>query len=65
MSVEQIIVDALADRERKLLECPIRKGRYRGGDAPCSKCHATTAGPCWVNVEADAVFVDMMKDLVA
>jgi ribosomal protein L37AE/L43A len=62
-TAEQRIVDALADRKAKLDQCPVRRRTI--GDHPCPKCKATTAGPCWLNVEADAAFVDAMKEIVA
>lgn len=56
---------ALAERKTKLSECPFRSdGRHREPpmDQPCPKCRATTSGPCWINVEADAAFVDAIKE---
>ena len=61
--IEDKIKVALAERKAKLDQCPARKGHL--GDKLCPKCRATTAGPCWLNVEADAAFVDEIKELVA
>jgi len=63
-SGEKIIAalqDALAARKRELDQCPARKRSM--GDTPCPKCGATTAGPCWLNVSADATLVDVVKEL--
>ncbi len=61
--IEEKIRAALDERKAKLDQCPANKRSL--GDEPCPKCHATTAGPCWLNVEADAAFVDAMKALAA
>lgn len=63
MSIEERIAAALAERKSRLDGCPARKAHL--GDKPCPKCQATTAGPCWLNVEADAAFVDAIKEIVA
>lgn len=58
------IEEALAERKVKLDTCPFRSQRQRDPepDQPCPKCRATSAGPCWINVEADAAFVDAIKE---
>jgi tRNA G26 N,N-dimethylase Trm1 len=63
MTTEERIMLALAERKAMLDECPALKRSL--GDEPCPHCHATTAGPCWLNVRADAAFVDAMKEIVA
>lgn len=63
MSISTKIRAALEERKAKLDQCPARKRSL--GDKPCPKCGATTSGPCWVNVEADAAFIDAMKELAA
>lgn len=57
----EALQEALAARRRELDLCPARKGGM--GDKPCPKCGATTAGPCWLNVAADATVVDVVKEL--
>jgi ribosomal protein L37AE/L43A len=61
--IERAIVAALDVREDALNACPARRRSL--GDVECPKCGATTRGPCWENVAADAAFVDAIKELVA
>lgn len=63
MTLPDKIVAALDEREAKLGQCPARLKSL--GDKACPRCGATVAGPCWINVEADAAFVDAMKELAA
>jgi tRNA G26 N,N-dimethylase Trm1 len=65
LTLQDKIKVALEERKAKLRDCPIRRRRPPPVDQPCPKCRATTAGPCWLNVEADAAFVDAMKELIA
>lgn len=60
--METAIKAALAKRKAELDRCPVRKGGF--GDKPCPECKATTAGPCWINIGADAAFVDAIKELL-
>ena len=61
--IEARIREALATRKAKLDTCPIRKAAFFQKE--CPNCHATSSGPCWVNVEADAAFVDAIKEMIA
>lgn len=61
MTVLEEIDAALAARREKLATCPVRKTAFF--EKSCPKCKATTKGPCWVNVEADAAFVDAIKEI--
>jgi hypothetical protein len=63
MTIEERLRAALAERKAKLDLCPANK-RSLGGK-PCPRCSATTAGPCWIGVEADAALVDAVKEIVA
>lgn len=67
MRCEKAITAALAERKSKLGTCPINNGSpiHEYLDERCPKCGATSAGPCWVNVEADAAFVDAIKEVAA
>lgn len=60
------IREALADRKTMLGECPFNNAsQYHDPSEPCPRCKSTTSGRCWVNVRADAIFVDVMKELAA
>lgn len=62
--IEDRIKAALAEREKKLSFCPVNKRGYRGGSAPCPSCHARPNENCGINTQADAAFVDTIKELV-
>ena len=54
----------LAQRKAVMDDCPVRKNIVRGGDL-CPKCKASIAGPCWLQVEADAIAVDYLKEIAS
>lgn len=60
------LAHALAERKKQLARCPFMLPRHRQPDSrgPCPECKATSAGPCWVNVGADAAFVDAVRELI-
>lgn len=61
------VADALKVRKATLDECPINHPKFGSRKTPerCPKCKATTSGPCWANVRADAAFVDTIKEMTA
>ncbi len=65
MDVAAALTAALAHRDKELRLCPFRKGSTPPYDEPCSQCAATVRGPCWINVGADAAFVDTAREILA
>lgn len=60
--IREAVHEALQSRKRELDQCPARQSWL--GDICCPQCGAGTAGPCWLNVGADATFVDTIKEII-
>lgn len=63
MDVLEQLATALADRKRLMDECPVRKSsRFL---EVCPECRSTQREGCGLNTQADAILVDVVKELVA